>query len=249
MSTKDGYCKFLDIFSPIWDSHFLNLLDLTLFLIVRQVINVDLTRSYLDLITTYVSLMILVSRVEDRKAVIGLFNTAHELTHGHSESSFPRLGQMIVEYENPMKKLSEEFVPHAKLLFNALISLQGAFHMRNLAADEWRKSQILSIVANPNKILTPAQTEPINSEYMSVDTMERYIICKFLPLSNSLKMCESQNFNQLFDQFPFVEACFIISLNFSSSSLTFQMDSWWFISTLISLQLMSYFQKHCNVVG
>ncbi|XP_074604970.1 nck associated protein 1 Hem isoform X2 [Brevipalpus obovatus] len=150
------------------------------------VINVDLTRSYLDLITTYASLMILVSRVEDRKAVIGLFNTAHELTHGHSESSFPRLGQMIVDYENPMKKLSEEFVPHAKLLYNALVSLQGAFHMRNLGAEEWRKSQILSIVANPNKILTPAQTEPINSEYISVDTMERYVIYGFMMIHQHL---------------------------------------------------------------
>lgn len=127
---------------------------------------------------TYVSLMVLVSKVDDRKAVIGLFNTAHELTHGHSENSFPRLGQMIVEYEQPMKKLSEEFVPHSKLLFNALISLQESFHLRNLAAEEWRKSQILSIVANPRDILTPAQTDPINTEYLSVDTMERYIICK-----------------------------------------------------------------------
>ena len=28
---------------------------------------------------------------------------------------FPRLGQMIVDYETPVKKLSEEFIPHAKV--------------------------------------------------------------------------------------------------------------------------------------
>lgn len=149
-------------------------------------INFDLTRGYLDLMATYVSLMILVSRVEDRKAVIGLFNTAHELTHGHSENSFPRLGQMIVEYENPVKKLSEDFVPHSKLLFNALISLQESFHLRNLPAEEWRKSQILSIVANPRDILTPAQTDPINTEYLSIDSMERYIIFGFLLIHQHL---------------------------------------------------------------
>ena len=47
-----------------------------------QTVNFDLTKGYLDLIVTYVSIMILLSRVEDRKAVLGLFNFAYELLHG-----------------------------------------------------------------------------------------------------------------------------------------------------------------------
>ncbi|RWS03999.1 membrane-associated protein Hem-like protein [Dinothrombium tinctorium] len=149
-------------------------------------VNFDLTKGYLDLIVTYVSLMILLSRVEDRKAVLGLFNTAHEMTHGHSDNSFPRLGQMIIDYENPLKKLSEEFIPHAKLLFQALMSLHQIFSMRNLPAEEWRKSQILSLVANPSQILTPLQTDWIQCDYMSLDAMERYIIFGFLLVHQSL---------------------------------------------------------------
>ena len=34
---------------------------------------------------------------------------------GFREDSFPRLGTMIVDYDHPTKKLSEEFVPHAKV--------------------------------------------------------------------------------------------------------------------------------------
>lgn len=40
------------------------------------------------------------------------------LTHslsGYSDASFPRLGQMILEYENPLRKLMEEFGPHTKV--------------------------------------------------------------------------------------------------------------------------------------
>ena len=33
-----------------------------------------------------------------------------------SEEMFPRLGQMIVDFESPVKKMSEEFIPHAKVL-------------------------------------------------------------------------------------------------------------------------------------
>ena len=46
-----------------------------------QTVNFDLTKGYLDLIVTYVSVLVLLSRVEDRKAVLGLFNFAHELMH------------------------------------------------------------------------------------------------------------------------------------------------------------------------
>ena len=47
-----------------------------------QTVNFDLTKNYLDLIITYTTLMILLSRIEERKAIIGLYNYAHEMTHG-----------------------------------------------------------------------------------------------------------------------------------------------------------------------
>ena len=74
-----------------------------------------MTRNYLDLIATYVSLIILLSKVDDRKTVLGLYTIAHELVNGQGDPSFPRLGQMIVDYEVPMKKLAEDFVPHSKV--------------------------------------------------------------------------------------------------------------------------------------
>lgn len=33
-----------------------------------------------------------------------------------SDREYPRLGQMIVDYENPLKKMMEEFVPHGKVV-------------------------------------------------------------------------------------------------------------------------------------
>ena len=47
-----------------------------------QTVNFDLCKGYLDLIVTYMSIMILLARVEDRKAVLGLFNFAYEVMHG-----------------------------------------------------------------------------------------------------------------------------------------------------------------------
>ena len=53
-------------------------------------LNFDLTRLYLDVVAIYVRLLILLSRVDDRKAVLGLFNAAHEMVHGACDPAFPR---------------------------------------------------------------------------------------------------------------------------------------------------------------
>lgn len=118
--------------------------------------------------------MILLSRVEDRKAVLGLYNAAHELTHNHgyepeskiettkltkdlylnSDVSFPRLGQMIMDYDPPLKKLSEEFVPHSKVLVSALLSLQQVYLRRNLTADKWRYWKELDVVCLTAKLFS-----------------------------------------------------------------------------------------------
>jgi len=58
--------------------------------------------------------------------------------HYHSDVSFPRLGQMIMDYDPPLKKLGEEFTPHSKLLVSALLSLQQVYLRRNLTAEKWR---------------------------------------------------------------------------------------------------------------
>jgi len=46
-----------------------------------QGVTFELTKNYLDLITNYVCLMILLSRVDDRKPVLGLFNIAHDMVN------------------------------------------------------------------------------------------------------------------------------------------------------------------------
>lgn len=149
-------------------------------------INFDLTKAYLDLVTTYVSIMILPTRVEDRKAVLSLYNLSHDMIHGTSDPAFPRLGQMIIDYEQPMKKLFEEFIPHSKLLSQAILSLHQIFPMRTITAQEWRKSQILSLVANPTQLFNPVQTDTIQCEYIPLDQLEKWITFGYMLAHPSL---------------------------------------------------------------
>lgn len=47
-----------------------------------QAINFDFTKNYLDLIINYASVIIMLSRIDDKKALVGMFNCAHEMANG-----------------------------------------------------------------------------------------------------------------------------------------------------------------------
>ncbi|XP_029809809.1 nck-associated protein 1-like isoform X2 [Suricata suricatta] len=143
-------------------------------------LNFDFTRSYLDLIVTYTSVILLLSRIEDRRVLIGTYNCAHEMLHGHSDPSFARLGQMVLEYDHPLKKLTEEFGPHTKAVSEALLSLHFLFVRRTQGAEQWRSAQLLSLISSPPAMINPANSDTMACEYLSVEVMERWIIIGFL---------------------------------------------------------------------
>uniref|UniRef100_A0A3B4DIY9 NCK associated protein 1 like n=1 Tax=Pygocentrus nattereri TaxID=42514 RepID=A0A3B4DIY9_PYGNA len=150
------------------------------------VVNFDFTKNYLDLITTYASVILMLSRIDDKKAIVGMYNCAHEFSNGCSDPSYPRLGQMIVEYEHPLKKLTEEFGPHTKAVTEALLSLQQVYPRRNLPAEQWRSVQLLSLLGTPTNLLSPASCDTMACEYLPIEVMERWIILGFLLCHNSL---------------------------------------------------------------
>uniref|UniRef100_A0A4W6EE67 NCK associated protein 1 like n=1 Tax=Lates calcarifer TaxID=8187 RepID=A0A4W6EE67_LATCA len=149
-------------------------------------INFDFTKNYLDLIITYTSVIITLSRIDDKKALVGMFNCAHEMTNGCSDSSYPRLGQMFVEYEHPWKKLTEEFGPHTRSVTSALLSLKMVYPRRNLPAEQWRGAQLLSLLSAPAAMLDPACCDTMSCEYLSMEVMERWIIIGFMLCHSSL---------------------------------------------------------------
>ncbi|VDM14231.1 unnamed protein product, partial [Wuchereria bancrofti] len=151
-----------------------------------QTTSYDLTAGYMNLVINLICMMVLLSRVDDRKAVLGLFNAAYELSNGQSEPTFPRLGQMIIEYDNPWKKLTEDLGPLNRLIHCSLNSLGTVYVRRNITADAWRNAQMLSLVASPQQILYAAQTDTIACEYLSLDVMDRWIILSVLVCHNTL---------------------------------------------------------------
>ncbi|XP_075997106.1 nck-associated protein 1-like [Genypterus blacodes] len=149
-------------------------------------INFDFTKHYLDLIITYTSVIITLSRIDDKRALVGLYNCAHEMTNGGSDPSYPRLSQMFVEYEHPWKKLTEEFGPHTRSVTAAVLSLNMVYPRRNLPAEQWRSAQLLSLLSSPAAMLDPACCDTMACEYLSTEVMERWILISFMLCHSSL---------------------------------------------------------------
>lgn len=47
-----------------------------------QAVNFDFTKNYLDLIVTYTAVILMLSRIDDKKALVGMYNCAHEMANG-----------------------------------------------------------------------------------------------------------------------------------------------------------------------
>uniref|UniRef100_A0A8C4YL58 Nck-associated protein 1-like protein n=1 Tax=Gopherus evgoodei TaxID=1825980 RepID=A0A8C4YL58_9SAUR len=99
-------------------------------------VNYDLTKNYLDLVVTYTSVILLLSCIEDRKALIGMYNCAHEMIQGS--------GGVV-----------QERVVHTAVT-RALLSLHFLFVRRNQSAEQWRSDQLLSLISNSATMLSPA---------------------------------------------------------------------------------------------
>ena len=104
---------------------------------------------------------------------------AHTYTHAHTrDSNFPRLAQMLVDFENPVKKMVEEFIPLAKLILQAVMSLQNIYLKRNVSGDQLRSQGTLSISQNPGTMLNPSSSNELSCEFVSIETMHRWILSK-----------------------------------------------------------------------
>ncbi|XP_057254831.1 nck-associated protein 1-like, partial [Pezoporus wallicus] len=149
-------------------------------------VNHELTKAYLELVVTFVSAVVLVARIEERRLLIGLYQCARELSTGSGDPGFPRLAQMVLDYEHPLKKLMEEFVPHTKALSGALLSLHPLFMRRSQDAEHWGREQGLSLLSTPGAMLSPCTSDCMPCEYLSLEVMERWILLGFLLCPSAL---------------------------------------------------------------
>jgi NCK-associated protein 1 len=63
-----------------------------------------------------------------------------------------------------------------QLVQSALTSLRDIYFRRNISANQLRDAGMMSLVSNPQQMLFAAQTDTVACEYLSLESMDKWII-------------------------------------------------------------------------
>nr|WEL12754.1 NCK-associated protein 1 [Halisarca dujardinii] len=149
-------------------------------------INFGVCSLLLELVALYCSVMLLLAQIEDRRALVALYNHAYDLSRGSSETNYPRLAQLIVDYDSPTKKFPEDFGAISLFISRALVSLTKLYLRRNQPAEQMRAQQVLSVSHSPNLMLQPSVSNEMAGEFLSLERINRWILLGFLTCVNRL---------------------------------------------------------------
>ena len=56
-------------------------------------------KEYLTLVTNYIKLVLLLSRVDDREVVIGLYSYAHDVHYKFTETGYAHLSEFVTQFQ------------------------------------------------------------------------------------------------------------------------------------------------------
>ena len=145
-----------------------------LFMFMNILTNFHITKEYLTLVTNYIKLVLLLSRVEDRKVVIGLYRksfnfviskleTASEwrpdfkrwksyvynTKNEYTETGFAHLSDFVQNFSDPIKRLSDEFSRnHLRTLEEAIKSLLTPYQRKSAYVDPQASFQSVSLIGH-----------------------------------------------------------------------------------------------------
>lgn len=178
------YTTFLDIQKfkeHVYDC--LRIID-ELYMTLNISINSHLTIGYLNLVANYVKLCLLLSRVEDRKMIVGVYSHAYEVQNNCLEANYVELAEFIQDYFDPIKKLSDEFTrDHQRVLRQAIESCVHVYNEKSAFVEKWQKTEFLSMVATPAKsFLTPSYShfDMTTCELIPLESLEMWIYFSYL---------------------------------------------------------------------
>ena len=149
-------------------------------------LNTSLTTLFFELLSSYVSCMIVFCEFEDRRLIVGLFGGTHEIVKGTSHQGYHRLSQLVAEYIIPYKMFPTEFSAHHNTLSQALMNLKLFYDRRCVEAVTMRNDNILNIVHAPAQLSAPVNHTEAYSNIVSLSQLKRWICFGYLLVPNAI---------------------------------------------------------------
>lgn len=95
------------------------------------------------------------------------------------------MGRLLTEYDQALRKLQEDFLPHTHMVNQALLSLLPVLDQRYQSADLLRKTNFLSIIHNPSQMARPADVETVHLSTIPLSKIVRWVSLGYLLVCTS----------------------------------------------------------------
>ncbi|EGD73771.1 hypothetical protein PTSG_05464 [Salpingoeca rosetta] len=154
-------------------------------------LNYRLTALFLDLLHTYVAVILLLFRLDSRRMIAMVFNATYSMFKGNMEPAYPRLSQLLLDYDTPARVMYAPFKPHINMILTPLMSVRAHLDTMYQTADEFRKAHLLNIANNPAKMTEPEHMYDVLPFTTSTDRMIHWLVFGYLLIPNALAEDES----------------------------------------------------------
>ncbi|KAF2077623.1 hypothetical protein CYY_001086 [Polysphondylium violaceum] len=120
--------------------------------------NIQLCSKFLDLIVMYGKINYMVSLIGDRRIITAVYAKLFHHTRSASEPTYAKMARWINEFENPVKKIQEEFRVLNDTIGTALSSFESTYAKRRVIT-QLRKDGALNLILKPEDIARPVQDQ------------------------------------------------------------------------------------------
>jgi len=128
-------------------------------LILSYKSNNDLTADFLSVLTQYVKLHILVTRVEQRKLMVASYSRAYHYSAGNTEPKYGVVAKLFVDYDTKFfRKLQDDCAPIADRVGETLAEFWEPINKWS-NKDNLVKARVFSVLESPETMTRPPKPE------------------------------------------------------------------------------------------
>lgn len=155
-------------------------------------INLLFLTDFLSVMTLYAKLVLLLNRLDERRPIVSIFNLVFSKSNGQSDPNINRLAKFFQDFDNPWKKLQENFFGIQRTVGSALLHLNISYDRASYSFLTSKRP--LELLSDPDKIPYPSVERPY-FDYCYYDQIREWFIFGFAlcPEANSLVLSSTSN--------------------------------------------------------
>eukprot|EP01132_Coremiostelium_polycephalum_P004043 gene4043-5061_t len=145
---------------------------------IRFTNSIQFSSYFMDLVVLYGKINLLAATIQDRKIITAVYAKVFHHLRSASEPFYSKTARWIADFDNPVKKIQEEFRVLNDSIGQVLMSLEPTYAKRRVIT-QLRKDGALNLILKPEDIARPVQDQ-YRIDLAYAGRMNQWILYGFL---------------------------------------------------------------------